>query len=232
THASDRISVNRLLFMDCYDCIITGYQVYQRQLAKQGLSAAIVDESAAQSRTFSQEELRALFEVNTTTLCDTHSAIKCTCDGTSTTARAKEHQAKQAAAAVAAAVREREAQEAGAGVGSGAAAEDGGGVRSATSGKAKDEHEGCAVDDGILRWAHLASVADSVDPIWCSVSSWLRDKFTTYLFSDHIINDSSKNTAEEDRDADAEALEVAEGKYQGDLTGGYGSDDVDYGDYE
>lgn len=38
-------------------------QVYQRQLAKQGLSAAIVDETAAQSRTFSQEELRALFEV-------------------------------------------------------------------------------------------------------------------------------------------------------------------------
>jgi hypothetical protein len=40
-------------------------QVYQRQLAKQGLSAAIVDsaEPAAQTRTFSQEELRALFEV-------------------------------------------------------------------------------------------------------------------------------------------------------------------------
>ncbi len=39
--------------------------MYQRQLAKQGLSAAIVDsaEPAAQTRTFSQEELRALFEV-------------------------------------------------------------------------------------------------------------------------------------------------------------------------
>lgn len=37
--------------------------MYQRQLAKQGLSAAIVDDTAAQSRTFSQEELRALFKV-------------------------------------------------------------------------------------------------------------------------------------------------------------------------
>lgn len=37
--------------------------MYQRQVAKQGLSAAIVDNSNDQSRTFSAEELRALFEV-------------------------------------------------------------------------------------------------------------------------------------------------------------------------
>ncbi|GIL89418.1 hypothetical protein Vretifemale_17187, partial [Volvox reticuliferus] len=152
--------------------------------------------------------------VNTTTMCDTHSAIKCTCDGTATTARAKQNQAKEAVAAAAAAVRERGAQEGGAGVGSGGAAEDGGGVRSAPTGKVKDEHDGGAVDDGILKWAHLASVADSVDPIWSSVSSWLRDKFTTYLFSDHIINDSQRKIAEDDKEAELEALEDAEGEDQ------------------
>jgi hypothetical protein len=28
-----------------------------------------------------------------------------------------------------------------------------------------------------LQWAHLASLADSVDPIWGKVSTWLRDKW-------------------------------------------------------
>jgi hypothetical protein len=52
------------------------------QLAKEGLSRVVVDDNAAnESRTFSRDELRALFQVNPSALCDTHDAIKCGCDG-------------------------------------------------------------------------------------------------------------------------------------------------------
>ncbi|EFJ41266.1 hypothetical protein VOLCADRAFT_107785 [Volvox carteri f. nagariensis] len=209
-------------------------KVYQRQLAKQGLSAAVVDDTAAQSRTFSQDELRALFEVNTTTMCDTHGAIKCSCDGSAAAARAKQEQAKRqqqaAAAATAAAEAAVEGQQ-----GKDDDDDDDGTLAKGASGppankdkgkgegKGKGEHEGGTVDDGIMQWAHLASVADSVDPIWQGVSSWLRDKFTTYLFSDHIINDSPKEGVEvEDEE---EAGEDVEGEDPV-------CDDIDYGDYE
>ncbi|KXZ43971.1 hypothetical protein GPECTOR_76g792 [Gonium pectorale] len=225
------IGANRLVLFDPGAGVCAC--VYQRQLAKQGLSAAIVDDTAAQSRTFSQEELRALFEVNTTTMCDTHGAIKCRCDGSSATAKSKQQAAKAAAAAAkeapataaAAAAAAEEATEAdGAGAGGGAA----GGSK-----PAKDEHEGGAIDDGIMQWAHLASVADSPDPIWNGMSTWLRDKFTTYLFSDHIINDTPQQlqiVPEEDEE-EAEEAEEAEGR-EGEDGEGMACDDVgDYGVY-
>ncbi|PNH11826.1 DNA repair and recombination protein RAD54B [Tetrabaena socialis] len=221
-------------------------KVYQRQLSKQGLSAAIVDDTAAQSRTFSREELKALFEVNTTTRCDTHGSIKCSCDGSAATAREKQQQfkAEAAAAAAAAAVAAAAAAAAAASAAAAAAAaatadegadgDEGGGGNAAAAPKhqkAGDKGEGgehgAAVDDGILRWAHLGSMADSVDPIWTGMSSWLRDKFTTYLFSDHIVNDSPQEApgeAEEEVDEEEEAVEEEEEEGDGGAEAGYDDD--------
>ncbi|KAG2444135.1 hypothetical protein HYH02_009075 [Chlamydomonas schloesseri] len=176
-------------------------KVYQRQVAKQGLSAAIVDNSNDQSRTFSAEELRALFEVNTTTKCDTHGAIKCSCDGSIVTAKAKTEQLKRAVEAAARAAAEAEAE---AETEAEADEEAADGEAKAWSGKqqerpkkAKHDHDGDAAEEGVVKWAHLSSVADSPDPIWSSVSAWLRDAFTTYLFSDHIIAEAAAKKGEQ-----------------------------------
>ena len=57
-------------------------KIYQRQLAKEGLSRVIVDDSGAnESRTFAKDELKALFRVDPHAECDTHAAIKCPCSG-------------------------------------------------------------------------------------------------------------------------------------------------------
>lgn len=56
-------------------------KVFQRQLAKQGLSEALVDAVGQETRHFSRDELRGLFQVETTQLCDTHRAIRCPCQG-------------------------------------------------------------------------------------------------------------------------------------------------------
>ncbi len=75
------------------------------------------------------------------------------------------------------------------------------------------------------QWAHLSSVADSPDPIWASVSAWLRDTFTTYLFSDHIIAEAAASKGEqllvevqeeEDEDEEVEADEREEAGQFGD----------------
>ncbi|GAB4822557.1 hypothetical protein N2152v2_009603 [Parachlorella kessleri] len=58
-------------------------KIWQRQLAKEGLSRVVVDDNANESRTFSKDELRALFKVDPTIDCDTHKAIKCKCMGSS-----------------------------------------------------------------------------------------------------------------------------------------------------
>ncbi|KAF8064561.1 rhp54 [Scenedesmus sp. PABB004] len=73
-------------------------KVLQRQLAKQGLSEALVDEVGQEVRTFSRDELRSLFRVNPATRCETHAAIKCGCDGS---AEAMASCAERAAAAAA-----------------------------------------------------------------------------------------------------------------------------------
>lgn len=38
-------------------------KIYQRQLSKEGLSRVLIDDNANESRTFSRDELRALFQV-------------------------------------------------------------------------------------------------------------------------------------------------------------------------
>ncbi|WIA39238.1 hypothetical protein OEZ86_005361 [Tetradesmus obliquus] len=76
-------------------------KVLQRQLAKQGLSEALVDDVGQQVRTFSRDELRSLFRVDPTTPCDTHKAIKCSCSGTLEDLDSCKERAAAAAAAAA-----------------------------------------------------------------------------------------------------------------------------------
>lgn len=62
-----------------------------------------------------------------------------------------------------------------------------------------------------MQWAHLSSVADSPDPIWASVNAWLRDRFTTYLFSDHIIAEATaRNGQQAVEDVELEEEQEAE----------------------
>jgi hypothetical protein len=129
---------------------------------------------AAQVRTFSAEELRSLFRVDPTTPCDTHAAIKCSCDGSAATAAAK------ASAFAAAAARCQAAQGAD-------------GSRAAEGGADKDPLE----QQGLAAWAHLRSAADVPDPTWGHMGDWLRDRFVTYVFSDHVLQEPKEQQAAE-----------------------------------
>ncbi|KAI9208840.1 P-loop containing nucleoside triphosphate hydrolase protein [Polychytrium aggregatum] len=63
-----------------YRFIATGSieeKIFQRQAHKQSLSSCVVDEAADVERHFSQEALRQLFQLNETTLSDTHDTFKC-----------------------------------------------------------------------------------------------------------------------------------------------------------
>ncbi|KAG0036140.1 DNA-dependent ATPase protein rad54 [Podila clonocystis] len=68
---------------DCfvYRFIATGSieeKIFQRQSHKQSLSSCVVDEDQDVERHFSQENLRQLFQFNSTTeCCDTHETFKC-----------------------------------------------------------------------------------------------------------------------------------------------------------
>lgn len=64
-----------------YRFIATGSieeKIFQRQSHKQSLSSCVVDEDQDVERHFSQENLRQLFQFNSTTeCCDTHEMFKC-----------------------------------------------------------------------------------------------------------------------------------------------------------
>lgn len=118
-----------------------------------------------QVRTFSRDELRSLFKVNPNIACETHTAIKCTCDGS-----------------VEAMATCRE--------------------RAAAAGGGSDD---AAEQQGVLAWAHLARALDSPDPTWGAMSSWVRDNFVSYVFSDHVLDGQSsrgKPAASKKRPAD------------------------------
>jgi DNA repair and recombination RAD54-like protein len=51
-------------------------KIFQRQCHKQLLSSAVVDEEET-ARHFSQDNLRALFTLNTDTMCETHDTYRC-----------------------------------------------------------------------------------------------------------------------------------------------------------
>jgi DNA repair and recombination protein RAD54B len=55
-------------------------KIYQRQLSKQGLADAVVDNKASAS-SFTQEELRDLFSLDEREECQTHTLLGCECGG-------------------------------------------------------------------------------------------------------------------------------------------------------
>ncbi|KAK9817924.1 hypothetical protein WJX72_004324 [[Myrmecia] bisecta] len=116
-------------------------KIYQRQIAKVGLSKAVMEEAgnAAAVPQFSREELRGLFKIQQDTVCDTHTAITCPCTG---------HTCYPAGS--------------------------------------REESE------GLLAWAHLQDASGAADPVWQRMSSWIRDKFVTFLFSDHTVRRKQK----------------------------------------
>ncbi len=59
-------------------------KIWQRQLTKIGLADSIIDQAtggSSSSSSFSAEELRDLFTLDTTSSCQTHDLVECPCDG-------------------------------------------------------------------------------------------------------------------------------------------------------
>lgn len=52
-------------------------KIFQRQSHKQSLSNCVVDEATDTERHFSVENMRQLFQLNTTSECETHDTFKC-----------------------------------------------------------------------------------------------------------------------------------------------------------
>jgi hypothetical protein len=110
-----------------------------------------------QVRTFSRDELKSLFKVDPNIKCDTHNAIKCSCNGSAAAAEAK-------AAAFAASAGEVA----------------GDGAADAAAGNA----DKLGVQ-AWAHYADAADA--TVDPMWDKVGSFVRDNFVTYIFSDHTL---------------------------------------------
>jgi len=55
-------------------------KIFQRQVTKQGLADAVVDNKAS-AATFSREELRDLFSLDDKDHCQTHELLGCDCEG-------------------------------------------------------------------------------------------------------------------------------------------------------
>ncbi|XP_043200083.1 DNA repair and recombination protein RAD54B-like [Amphibalanus amphitrite] len=55
-------------------------KIYQRQISKQGLSAAVVDAGQRSAAHFSRDELRDLFSLDDGVDCSTHDLLSCGCD--------------------------------------------------------------------------------------------------------------------------------------------------------
>jgi len=169
-----------------YRLLMTGSieeKVYQRQLSKMGLSRAIVDDSA-QQRSFSSDELKSLFKIDNATICDTHNAIKCNCNGSAATMRAKEDEAI-----------ERKMRQ-----------------RDATQGRAegKDQGQGSASEGekeaGVKDWAHLRDSSFSPDQVLRDMN-FMVAKTITFIMSDHVMD---PDIPEEKVEAEVEEEEMEE----------------------
>lgn len=120
-------------------------KIYQRQLAKEGLSRVVVDDKMDERRTFARDELKALFKVDLNNACDTHTAIKCECAG-----------------------------------------------NGAGNGRPGTARNHTRRGDGILSWFHTTDVSTIPDPAWSVMSDFIRSKFITYAFSDHLVEESDE----------------------------------------
>ncbi|CUS08940.1 unnamed protein product [Tuber aestivum] len=69
------VKIYRMLTTGCFD-----EKIYQRQLTKTGLADSVMDQKATAS-SFTREELRDLFSLDTETNCLTHDLLCCECEG-------------------------------------------------------------------------------------------------------------------------------------------------------
>ncbi|KAI9849167.1 MAG: helicase [Sclerophora amabilis] len=56
-------------------------KIWQRQITKMGLAESVMDQGTVSSASFSAEELRDLFTLDTKSRCQTHELIGCSCEG-------------------------------------------------------------------------------------------------------------------------------------------------------
>lgn len=70
-----QVKIYRMLTTGCFD-----EKIYQRQLTKTGLADSVMDQKSTAS-SFTQEELRDLFSLDTDTVCQTHDLLACECEG-------------------------------------------------------------------------------------------------------------------------------------------------------
>lgn len=70
-----QVKIYRMLTTGCFD-----EKIYQRQLTKTGLADSVMDQKSTVG-SFTMDELRNLFTLDTDTECQTHDLLACTCEG-------------------------------------------------------------------------------------------------------------------------------------------------------
>lgn len=70
-----QVKIYRMLTTGCFD-----EKIYQRQLTKTGLADSVMDQKSTVG-SFTMDELRDLFTLDTETECQTHDLLACTCEG-------------------------------------------------------------------------------------------------------------------------------------------------------
>lgn len=70
-----QVKIYRMLTTGCFD-----EKIYQRQLTKTGLADSVMDQKSTVG-SFTIDELRDLFTLDTETECQTHDLLACTCEG-------------------------------------------------------------------------------------------------------------------------------------------------------
>ncbi|KAL4421506.1 hypothetical protein ABPG75_010797 [Micractinium tetrahymenae] len=172
-------------------------KIFQRQLAKEGLSRVVVDDNADEQRTFSKDELKALFRVGPAVQCDTHAAIKCTCGGCWPRPTADEPGPAARQSEDSEEGWEDDEEEGGGGKGGAAAA---------------------ANPGSVLSWAHVKDVTQLPDAVWHKVAAPIRNSFITFAFSDFNLEEKlqpAKGAAGEDEDGDSICRDGAEQDLEG-----------------
>ncbi|KAL4855183.1 Protein CHROMATIN REMODELING 25 [Chlorella vulgaris] len=201
-------------------------KIFQRQLAKEGLSRVVVDDNADEQRTFSRDELKALFRVDPQIQCDTHTAIKCSCDGS--WPRAQEPVA--GAGRILQPGPPQQAQQpvgdgdnsTGSDTGTTSAKQLPATASGKASGKAAAEsapqvsppppqqpQQPAAANPGsVLSWAHVRDVTLLPDRVWQRVSAPIRNAYITFAFSDFNFEEKlDLNTGAEGEDDDGDSID-------------------------
>jgi hypothetical protein len=77
----------------------------------------------------------------------------------------------------------------------------------------------------ITCWAHLRDASASPDVMWGHMSSWIRERYVTYLFSDHTVNGAAEPAKQQAGDEEEEEEEQEGMSDEDDWQQGNGGDD-------